>query len=176
MRHAMLFSVRRGVTSVLARMLVLQLAANPLSGVDGGVVSECSAGSCADCLDAATSRELEALITSEPVVLVAIPNMRCTVAAQAKLSQCGIEAAVETFTPADIDQTWSNFQTEDAKWRYMDCRYHTEQGGMTMHSWVFVGGELLGDGFDIMQLDCSALASGGAEGAAHHDDGLRRLR
>jgi hypothetical protein len=75
-----------------------------------------------------------------------------------------IIAAETFFTPADISTSWNTFVTgqrpprltrglyicsaahltrehltEDARWRYMDCRYHTEQGGMTMHSWVFRG-------------------------------------
>ena len=154
-------------SALLHSLVLIQAAAMPMAGV----VSECSAGSCSDCLDAATAREIEAVVASEPVTLVAIPNMRCTIAAQAKLERCGVTPAVEYFTPADISSSWSNFQTADAKWRYMDCRYHTEQGGMTMHSWVFVNGQLLGDGFDIMQLPCSALTGNDAESAVR--DGLR---
>lgn len=148
----------------LSLLLLLQLAA-------AGVISECSEGSCPDCLDAATSHEIEALIKTHPVVLVAIPNMRCTIAALAKLEQCGVTPTIEYFTPVDISSSWSNFQTTDAKWRYMDCRYHTEQGGMTMHSWMFVEGQLLGDGFDIIQRPCSDLA--GSVGSSDPHDGLR---
>lgn len=164
----MWFSAQAVAVLLLSQVVLLHTATR---SVVAGVVSECSAGSCSDCLDAATSREIEALIEAQPVTLVAIPNMRCTLAAEAKLEQCGVTPTVEYFTPADISATWSNFQTADAKWRYMDCRYHTEQGGMTMHSWVFVDGQLLGDGFDITQLPCSALTGGEAVGGAH--DGLR---
>ena len=156
-----------GARLLLCMSLMLLL----LQAAVAGVISECSEGSCTDCLDAATSREIEALIETQPVVLVAIPNMRCTIAALAKLEQCGVTPTVEYFTPVDISSSWSNFQTTDAKWRYMDCRYHTEQGGMTMHSWVFVDGQLLGDGFDIMQLPCSDLASSTRSSDPH--DGLR---
>ena len=84
--------------------------------------------------------------------------MRCTIAAQRKLAACAVNFKEHLFNPADISTSWSSFQTTDAQWRYMDCRYHTEQNGMTMHSYVFIGGQLLGDGFDIMNLPCSALS------------------
>lgn len=141
------------------KLLVVFAANFLLVGSHAGVISECSAGSCADCLDAATSGSLEKLISASAVVLIAIPNMRCTLSAQRKLQSCGIRATEHFFTPADIGTSWSNFQTEDAQWKYMDCRYHTEQGGMTMHSWIFLNGELLGDGFDIMELPCATLTA-----------------
>ena len=70
-------------------------------------------------------------------MLVSIPNMRCTANALAKFASCGTTYETYTFTPDDIVSTWSDFAaTSDAIWKYMDCKYHTDAGGMTMHSYV----------------------------------------
>merc|ERR1711908_139115 len=100
----------------------------------------------------------EKMIAEKPVVLIGIPNMRCTLAAKRKFQSCGIEYSEKTFTPSDIQSSWSSFaKTTDGCWRYMDCKYHTEEGGMTMHSYVFAHGKFLGDGFDISSEPCSSF-------------------
>ena len=139
-------------------------------------VSICSGGDCDGCeIDNAAQSELEALIASSGTVLIGIPNMRCTAAAQAKFAACGTSYASHTFTPSDISTSWSDFAlTSDAVWRYMDCAHHTEINGMTMHSYVFVDGTLLGSGFEADNYDCSKFSASGEKAAARRQASTSR--
>merc|ERR1719198_2395269 len=90
--------------------------------------------------------------------MYAIPNMRCTMAGHAKFSQCGIPLIEDHFTPSDISSSWADFSsTTDAIWKFMNCKYPVSEGGMVMHSYVFVDGQLKGDGFDVSGQSCSDL-------------------
>mmetsp|Transcript_26481 Transcript_26481/g.43432 ORF Transcript_26481/g.43432 Transcript_26481/m.43432 type:complete len:166 (-) Transcript_26481:75-572(-) len=101
---------------------------------------------------------IESKISASNAYMFAIPNMRCTIAGRARFQECGIELEEENFHPADIASTWSDFHsTSDPTWKYMNCKYPVQEGGMVMHSYVFVDGQLKGDGFDLYKGACSAL-------------------
>ena len=111
---------------------------------------QCAGGACDGCaIDASTKASIASMIAGGGTVLLGIPHVRCTLTAQSKLSSCGVKFTEWLFTPSDLRSSWNHFDTtDDAVWRYMDCKYHTATSdGMTMHSYLFVDGELLGSGF-----------------------------
>eukprot|EP00747_Dinoflagellata_sp_TGD_P165558 gnl/TRDRNA2_/TRDRNA2_186984_c0_seq1.p1 gnl/TRDRNA2_/TRDRNA2_186984_c0~~gnl/TRDRNA2_/TRDRNA2_186984_c0_seq1.p1 ORF type:complete len:157 (+),score=34.81 gnl/TRDRNA2_/TRDRNA2_186984_c0_seq1:61-531(+) len=111
-------------------------------------------------MSAAAATEIEDKIRATPVYMYAIPNMRCTLSGQSKFRSCGIALQEDNFVPEDIASTWANFgATTDPTWKYMNCRYPVSQGGMVMHSYIFVDGQLKGDGFDVASMSCSQLRS-----------------
>merc|ERR1712216_551436 len=149
------FSGAVGVVVVIARLVAFGGVPRPVAA------ARCTAPSCNDCgLEADAIATIEKKIATTPVYMTAIDNMRCTLAGRHKFQQCGIELKEDTFAPADISTTWHDFsQTSDGTWKYMNCKYHVEEGGMVMHSYVFVDGKLMGDGFDVSKMSCSNLRS-----------------
>jgi len=88
---------------------------------------------------------IHSLITSKPVLLVGIPHMRCTMAATERLESKGACFHWEEMSSSP----------EDEVWKYMQCLHpHEIVGGMQMHSYVYIGGDFLGNGF--------VLSAGGA--------------
>mmetsp|Transcript_123545 Transcript_123545/g.192931 ORF Transcript_123545/g.192931 Transcript_123545/m.192931 type:complete len:162 (-) Transcript_123545:103-588(-) len=122
---------------------------------------QCTRDSGCECgLSAEEVSRIHQKVSAPGAYMYAIPNMRCTVSGRAKFQSCGIPLKEDSFTPSDIDATWSNFvASTDSTWKYMQCKYPVHEGGMVMHSYVFVDGELKGDGFDVSTRPCSELRS-----------------
>lgn len=139
----------------LQPLLLIALSVCTLLQVTSG---QCVPPDCACGLEQSRVQEIEASIADDAAYMLAIPNMRCTLAGLSKFQECNIAVKQELFSPKDISSTWNNFAaTSDPTWKYMNCKYPVSEGGMTMHSYVFVGGQLKGDGFDTMSSDCSDL-------------------
>jgi len=114
---------------------------------------------CACGLSTANVNRIEDKIRAGGAYMYAIPNMRCTNAGRARFQECGIPLNEDIFGPSDIASTWNNFgRTIDSTWKYMQCEHPVEEGGMQMHSYIFVDGKLKGDGFDVSKVGCPALA------------------
>jgi len=87
---------------------------------------------------------LEDLIknTKRPL-LVAIPHMRCTQAVENALKQNGLN-----FKTVSFAGNFQFVQGQNSIWDWLDCTYPDDKnGGTTMHSYLFYGGEFIGDGF-----------------------------
>ena len=98
-----------------------------------------SSGPCDALLPAARRAEIARLIETEPVLLIGMRHARCTAAAAARL-----EAAGACFR-------WESWDDpEEPLWAYMKCLHPAEVvNGMMMHSYVYIGGKYLGNGFAL---------------------------
>lgn len=94
-----------------------------------------TADACAHLLDRSALASVNALIAQAPVVLVAMSNVRCTIAAQKRFEQGEV---------CYKSHMWSN--PASPLWAYMKCK-HPEND---MHSYVYIGGKYVGDGFSML--------------------------
>ena len=97
--------------------------------------------SCARLLPAADIAAIERMIATEPVLVFGMKHTRCLAAASERL-----EAAGACFR-------WESWEVAEAPlWAYMKCLHPNELvGGMEMHSYVYFGGEYIGNGFALME-------------------------
>ena len=94
---------------------------------------------CASLLLAERREAIHAMIRSQPVVLIGMRHMRCTNAASERLEAAGACFQLES---------WD--EPTEPLWAYMKCLHPGELvGGMEMHSYVYVGGEYVGNGFAL---------------------------
>merc|ERR1719261_187880 len=98
----------------------------------------------------ADQHKLEDEIAASKVLVVGLHNARCTDAALAALH--GLNACVKEHYFANVN---------DPLWAYLQCKYPEEKvGNMMMHSYVWIGGEFVGNGFKVSK------ATGGLTTAA----------
>merc|ERR1719420_188733 len=82
---------------------------------------------------------LQNTISREKVVVYGIQNARCTMAAEQALT--ARKACLKTMY----------FDQSSAMWSYLRCMYPDEKVGDTpMHSYVWIGGEFVGNGFKLL--------------------------
>jgi uncharacterized protein (DUF2237 family) len=110
-----------------------------------------AADQCAHLLDAATLSSVNDLIAQSPVVLLAMTNVRCTIAAQKRFEQSSV---------CFKSRMWSD--PASALWGYLKCK-HPETD---MHSYVYIGGKYIGDGFSMLPSKTPAPALAALLGAA----------
>ena len=98
--------------------------------------------SCDSLLTATELADVKSAISSHAVALFGLKDYRCTMAAEATLSEQGVCYEKHIFTG-----------TSDARLSYFKCKYAAEIGDIGSgsanmdHSYFFVGGKYLGDGF-----------------------------
>ena len=98
---------------------------------------------CAGVITSEQVEEIESLVALHPVVLFGVKGVRCTLAAEAALDARG--ACYHT----------RYFEDTDPIYDYFKCLYPGETVGSTpMHSYVFIGGQPVGNGFRLL-LDAS---------------------
>jgi len=84
--------------------------------------------------------EMEEAIRTRPVTLLAMPHMRCTDAAVARLEGAGVCFHTISWTEHD-----------DPLWKYLQCLHpHEIVGTMQMHSYVYIDGKFAGNGFKLL--------------------------
>ena len=82
---------------------------------------------------AARREQIASLIRDEPVLLIGMRHMRCTMAAAERLE--GASACYR-------HEGWDD--PNEPLWMYMKCLHPNELvGGMEMHSYVYIGGHSL---------------------------------
>ncbi len=102
--------------------------------------------SCGHLLDAKRISEIDSLISTEPVLLFGMAHTRCAAAAAERLERAGACFKHESWSDAD-----------DPLWSYMKCKHpHEIVNGMEMHSYVYIGGRFVGNGFKLRE---EAMAS-----------------
>ena len=90
-------------------------------------------------VDPSRIAEMEEAIRTQPVTLLGMPHMRCTDAAVARLE--GTHACFHTIS-------WTD--PADPLWTYLQCLHpHETVGTMQMHSYVYIGGQFVGNGFKL---------------------------
>lgn len=90
-------------------------------------------------VDPSRIAEMEEAIRTQPVTLLGMPHMRCTDAAVARLE--GAHACFHTIS-------WTD--PADPLWTYLQCLHpHETVGTMQMHSYVYIGGQFVGNGFKL---------------------------
>jgi len=106
--------------------------------------------------------DLESLIsTTKGVLLVAVPEMRCTQAALNALQGKGIP-----YTMKEFSGEFTYTKGGSSVWDWLHCKYpQDDQDGTTMHSYVFKDGAFLGQGFAAATVvESGRLGGGRAEG------------
>ncbi|CAE8642331.1 unnamed protein product [Polarella glacialis] len=87
--------------------------------------------------------------SGDGVVIIANPQMRCTKAVEAALTSKGAQYSLHSFATSFQYQSG-----QSAVWDWLHCTYpddRIEGNGMIMHSYVFVQGKFIGDGFAAAQ-------------------------
>ena len=80
-------------------------------------------------------------MSSEPVLMIGMLHTRCLAAASERLQAAGACFKLESWTSAD-----------DPLWKYMQCLHpHELVNGMMMHSYVYLGGTYVGNGFALLE-------------------------
>ena len=135
----------RAVTPRVPAMLEEQRQIAALLQVEEGPstapASSTTSSSCDALLPAARREEIARLIASEQVLLLGMRHARCTDAAAARLEAAGACFRWEAWDEAD-----------DPLWSYMKCLHPAEVvNGMMMHSYVYLGGKYLGNGFALSE-------------------------
>ena len=83
------------------------------------------------------------MIAQEPVMLFAMRHARCTMAAMERL---------ESKSACFKSEGW--VAHDEPLWKYMKCLHpHEYVGDMQMHSYVYIGGEYIGNGFALSERD-----------------------
>jgi len=78
-------------------------------------------------------------IADKPVVIFGIDGMRCT------------EAAKNALETRNVCTNAVYFKQDSATWKYFQCLYPDERIGTSpMHSYVFIGGRFVGNGFRLL--------------------------
>ena len=100
-----------------------------------------SVSDCASLLPAARIAEIDHAIATHPVTLLGMAHMRlCTDAALQRLE--GASACGHTISWTDAS---------DPLWAYLQCKHpHEIVNGMQMHSYVYIGGSFVGNGFKLL--------------------------
>jgi uncharacterized protein (DUF2237 family)/glutaredoxin len=107
---------------------------------------------CDDLLPQADRDSLQSTISSNKVVVYGISNARCTVAAE------------DTFKNKKACMKTSYFDASSPMWSYLQCLYPDEKvGDMPMHSYVWIGGDFVGNGFKLL-LDSTDYRCSGSGG------------
>ena len=115
-----------------------------------------AASSCDTLLSAARREEIHALVQSEPVLLIGMRHMRCTNQANERLEASGVCFRTESWDDPD-----------EPLWAYMKCLHPRELvGGMEMHSYVYIGGKYVGNGFALREASMSEAVLSGKLDAA----------
>jgi len=92
---------------------------------------------CNTLLSAERIAEFDKMIADFPLVLFAIHNARCTYAAQRRFR--------------DLELCFQEFHLDDSTWAYFQCKHPNEiVNNAIMHSYVYMGGEFLGNGFKLL--------------------------
>merc|ERR1711871_672211 len=99
-----------------------------------------------------TRNSIHQLIHTSPVALIAMKNVRCTIAAQSRLEHANVCYKSRIFTDPD-----------SKLWAYMKC-LHPETN---MHSYVYIGGEYHGDGFSLLQDNGDPRGAGISDADLH---------
>ena len=104
---------------------------------------------CSHLLPASRKAEIDGLIGSEPVLLLGMRHARCTMAASERLESVG------------ACFRWVDWQApSEPLWAYLKCKHPGEVvGGMEMHSYVYIGGRYVGNGFTLSQAAEADLSS-----------------
>lgn len=95
--------------------------------------------------------KLMQLVEANPVTIVAFKQpMRCTLAALARLDAS--TACYEDMRFRDEEYQFGQDSTISAPlWRYHVCQYPDNKvGGAQMHSYIWIGGQMHGNGFDLI--------------------------
>eukprot|EP00928_Gymnodinium_smaydae_P034613 TRINITY_DN24491_c0_g1_i1.p1 TRINITY_DN24491_c0_g1~~TRINITY_DN24491_c0_g1_i1.p1 ORF type:complete len:189 (-),score=16.55 TRINITY_DN24491_c0_g1_i1:109-675(-) len=95
--------------------------------------------------------ELKRMIEDNPVAVVTLDRpMRCTNAALARLDEFGTCYLHKRF--ADEQYVFGRDSTiSHPIWRYHTCQYpDNDVGGIQMHSYVWIGQKMHGNGFDLL--------------------------
>lgn len=101
------------------------------------------ASRCQGILSPSEQKALSRKVLEEPVVVFGIDGMRCT------------EAARHALESRSVCISKILFDTASPTWTYFKCLYPDERVGDThMHSYVFIGGHFVGNGFRLL-LDSS---------------------
>lgn len=89
-------------------------------------------------------QDLETLISgTQGVLLIAMPQMRCTQAALAALQTKGLK-----YTLKEFQGDFSYAPGASDVWDWLHCKFPDDkQGGTVMHSYVFSDGAFIGQGF-----------------------------
>jgi len=117
----------------MARIFYLTLTVQFLLGAAAG--TNCGSLIGADVLESIKSR-----ISSEPVVVFGIENARCTIAAIDRLNDLSICFDEQTIGTTDT-----------SLWDYFKCKHPGEDYlGQQMHSYVYIGGSFIGNGFALL--------------------------
>ena len=99
-----------------------------------------SVSDCSSLLPASKIAEIDHAIATHPVTLLGMAHMRCTDAALQRLE--GASACVHTIS-------WT--EASDPLWAYLQCKHpHEIVNGMQMHSYVYIGGSFVGNGFKLL--------------------------
>ena len=99
-----------------------------------------SVSDCSSLLPASRIAEIDHAIATHPVTLLGMAHMRCTDAALQRLESAS--ACVHTISWTDAS---------DPLWAYLQCKHpHEIVNGMQMHSYVYIGGEFVGNGFKLL--------------------------
>jgi len=103
-------------------------------------------GACGAILPSSRMEEVHRLIQSEPVMVFGMLHSRCLSAASDRLQSVGACFRLES---------WED--PKDDLWKYMQCLHPNEiVNGMMMHSYVYIKGEYLGNGFVLLEETTSA--------------------
>jgi len=105
-----------------------------------------ASSACAVLLPASRVSAIEQLIRSEPVLIFGMKHTRCLSAASERLEAAGACFRLES---------WE--RRNDPLWQYMQCLHPNELvNGVMMHSYVYIGGEYIGNGFALLEESMSA--------------------
>jgi uncharacterized protein (DUF2237 family) len=97
-------------------------------------------------LPGARIAKIDDLVKSEPVMIFGMRHSRCLAAASERLEGAGACFQLEGWDRHD-----------DPLWLYMQCLHPNEfVNGMMMHSYVYIGGQYVGNGFALLE---SAMSS-----------------
>lgn len=94
---------------------------------------------------------LKALVDANPVALVAMAMpMRCTIAATARLDALHACYAQRRFTDTNY-KFGDDASISHPLWKYHVCQYPDNKvGSIQMHSYLWVGQQMYGNGFDLL--------------------------
>jgi hypothetical protein len=94
---------------------------------------------------------LKAFVEANPVAIVALDSpMRCTIAARDRMRTLG--ACFDEMIFSDESYSFGVDATISAPlWKYHVCQYPDNKvGNAQMHSYVWIGGQMRGNGFDFL--------------------------
>jgi len=135
---AKITSLDAPVAPAAAASAVAALSAAPAAAAAASPFTAASA-KCDHLLPAERRQQVAQWVASEPVLMLAMRHMRCTNAAAERLEQAGACFRLESWEEAS-----------EPLWRYLQCVHpHELVNGMQMHSYVYIGGAFVGNGFKL---------------------------